>query len=99
MFTLHTHSFSPHCRFVRLILGEYDTNAEEIAERPWERRRDFLLLNPAGEIPVAIENDGPPLCGVGVIMEYLDETRGYRFPKKRLMPDSPRIPAPHPASW
>lgn len=89
MLTLHSHPFSPHCRFIRLILGEYDSSAEELLEHPWERRREFLLLNPAGDIPVAIENEGPPICGATVIMEYLDETRGYRFPKKRLMPDSP----------
>lgn len=93
MLTLHSHPFSPHCRFIRLVLGEYDASAEEIAERPWERRRDFLLLNPAGDLPVAIENDGPPICGATVIMEYLDETRGYRFPKKRLLPDSPEARA------
>jgi len=89
MLTLHSHPFSPHCRFIRLILGEYDSSAEELLEHPWERRREFLLLNPAGDIPVAIENEGPPICGAAVIMEYLDETRGYRFPKKRLLPDSP----------
>lgn len=87
MLTLYSHPFSPHCRFIRLILGEYDIGANEVVERPWERRRDFLLINPAGEIPVAVENEGPAICGATVIMEYLDETRGYRFPKKRLMPD------------
>ncbi|MEM1045410.1 MAG: glutathione S-transferase family protein [Pseudomonadota bacterium] len=93
MLTLYSHPFSPHCRFVRLVLGEYDIGAREIEERPWERRKNFLMLNPAGDIPVVVENDGPAICGAAIIMEYLDETRGYRFPKKRLLPDSPETRA------
>ena len=47
------------------------------------------MLNPAGTVPVAVENDGPALCGANVIMEYLDETRGYSLGERRLMPDHP----------
>ncbi|MBA5777035.1 glutathione S-transferase family protein [Stappia sp. F7233] len=89
MLTLFHHPFSPSARFVRLILAEYGAKTELQVERPWERRRDFLLLNPAGTVPVLRENDGPAICGVFAIMEYIDETRGYAVGNRRLMPDHP----------
>lgn len=52
MATLHHHAFCPHSRFVRLVLGEYGHEPELVEVRPWERRPEFLMLNPAGETPV-----------------------------------------------
>jgi len=86
MLTLHHHPFSTSSRFVRLAAAEYGLSLDLQVEKPWERRRDFLLLNPAGTLPVLVENDGPPICGASVIMEYLDETRGYAMGDRRLMP-------------
>lgn len=93
MMTLYHHPFSASSRFVRLCLAEYGVQAELVVEKPWERRREFLLLNPAGTLPVAIENDGPPLSGAAVIMEYLDETRGFGLGERRMMPDHPEMRA------
>ncbi len=89
MLTLYHQPFSPACRFVRLILAEYGVRHELVVERPWERRKGFMAMNPAGTLPIAVENDGPPVVGAGPIMEYLDETRGYAQGDKRLMPDHP----------
>lgn len=89
MLTLYHHPFSPACRFIRLALAEHDVKTEFVTEHPWERRRDFLKINPAGGVPVAVENDGPAIVGATVIMEYLDETRGYLLENRRLMPDHP----------
>ena len=55
----------------------------------WERRRDFLALNPAGTTPVFIEQQDLPLPGASVIAEYLDETRGLGMGDRRLLPDQP----------
>eukprot|EP01037_Dinobryon_pediforme_P034285 gene34285-40126_t len=88
MFKLYQHPFSAASRFVRLMCAEYGFHADCILERPWERREDFLMMNPAGTLPVAIENGGPPLCGVNAIMEYIDETRGYSLGDRRLMPNN-----------
>lgn len=93
MLTLYHHPFSPSSRFVRLILGEYGANYEMHTINPWERRREFLMLNPAGTVPVLIENGGTPVCGPYAIMEYLDETRGYAMGDRRLMPDHPELRA------
>jgi glutathione S-transferase len=72
-------------RFVRLVLGEYGERAEFVEERPWERRREFLALNPAGTLPILSEDSGAPIVGGMVIAEYLDETRGAFQREKRLL--------------
>lgn len=89
MLRLYHHPFSPSSRFVRLVLSEYGAAFEDTKVNPWERPEDLLALNAAGTVPVLVENDGPPICGHGPIMEYLDETRGYAVADRRLMPDHP----------
>ncbi|WP_310621613.1 glutathione S-transferase family protein [Flexibacterium corallicola] len=89
MLTLYHHPFSPASRFIRLALAEYNVPFECKTEAPWARRQGFLMKNPAGTIPVIEENDDNPVCGANVIMEYLDETRGYAISDKRLLPDHP----------
>jgi glutathione S-transferase len=87
MVTLFHHPFCPHSRFVRLALGEYGSVFELAEERVWERRREFLLLNPAGSTPVLQDEAGPPVPGAAVIMEYLEETRGPMLSERRLIPE------------
>ena len=55
MATLHHHPICPHSRFIRLVLGEMGIEVELKEERVWERRREFLALNPAGTTPVLAE--------------------------------------------
>ncbi len=88
MLRLHHHPFDPFSRAVRLSLAEQGLEAELVEERPWERRREFLALNPAGTLPVLVE-DGIPVCGAHVIHEYLDETRGASAGDRRMMPTDP----------
>ena len=76
-------------RFVRLMLGEYGETPELQEEQTWERRPDFLQLNPAGTLPVLIGDQGTAIVGAFAISEYLDETRGAMMRDKRLMPGSP----------
>lgn len=73
---------SPFCRKVRLTLAEKGLGFELRAERPWERRREFLRLNPAAEVPVLVEDgDRLIICDSQAICEYLDEA----YPDRRLM--------------
>jgi len=88
MITLYHHPLSTQSRFARLVLGELEVAPELVEERTWERRKEFLLLNPAGTLPVLIEHDGPPISGVWAISEYLDETRGFALNERRLLPAS-----------
>lgn len=74
---------SPACRKVRLVLAEKALDFELVEERDWERRPEFLMLNPASEVPVLVEEGGEPISGSGPIAEYLEETA----PDIRLMPE------------
>jgi glutathione S-transferase len=86
MVNLHHHPFCPHSRFVRLVLGEYGADINLIDEKVWERREDFLIMNPAGTTPVLVEPAGPPVPGAAIIAEYIDETRGLSAGDARLLP-------------
>src|SRR5260370_4129783 len=86
MLTLFHHPFCPHSRFVRVAAGEYGLNPTLIEERPWERRNEFLVLNPAGTTPVFLEEGRPPIPGASIIAEYLDETRVVSLSSHRLLP-------------
>lgn len=86
MLTLFYHSYCPHSRFVRLALGEYGLSARLVEEPAWERREEFLVLNPAGTTPVLVEEERPPVPGASLIAEYLDETRGGELGEHRFLP-------------
>ena len=86
MLTLFHHPICPHSRFVRLVLEEYGLTPKLVEERVWERRAEFLMLNPAGTTPVLVEEGAPAVPGAGVIAEYLDETRGAAAAEHRLLP-------------
>jgi glutathione S-transferase len=64
---------SPYCRKVRLALAEKRLPFELRVERAWERRPEFLELNPAGTVPVLVETNGFAVADSSVICEYLDE--------------------------
>lgn len=64
---------SPACRTVRVALAEKDLEFELVVEPYWERRAEFLALNPAGEPPVLVEADGAAVVGVEAIVEYLED--------------------------
>jgi|SRR5215217_469042 glutathione S-transferase len=75
MAILHHYPFCPNSRFVRIVLAEIGLEPELKEERPWERRIEYLGLNPAGSTPTLV--DGEVVApGAAVIAEYLDETRG-----------------------
>lgn len=88
MATLYHHPFCPHSRFIRLALAEMGLEPSMAEERPWDRRNEYLALNPAGTTPVLVES-GLALPGPCVIAEYLDETHGHALGHRRLMPASP----------
>ena len=89
MLTLLHHPFCPHSRFVRIVLAEYGISPRLVEERVWERREEFLVLNPAGETPVLLEEGGPPVPSAAIVAEYLDETRGELLAERRLLPSDP----------
>ncbi len=89
MLTLFHHPLLAPCRFIRLAFGEFGEEIALIEEKPWIRRKEFLSLNPAGNLPVLLAEGDQPIVGASVIAEYLDETRGAMKRNKRLMADNP----------
>lgn len=70
----------PFSRAARLALRESGKEFDLTLEKTWERRPDFLALNPAGDVPVLQidEEDGgggppPVIAGIQGIVAYLDE--------------------------
>jgi glutathione S-transferase len=86
MLTLFHHPFCPHSRFIRLALAEHNLDARLVEERVWERREDFLVLNPAGTTPVLVAEGHPPVPGAMIIAEFLDEAWGGQLGDLRLLP-------------
>ena len=86
---------SPYCRKVRLVLAEKRLPFELRVERTWERREDYLQINPAGTVPTLVEDNGLAIPDSTVICEYLDEaypdntlighTLGERVEVRRLV--------------
>ncbi len=64
---------SPFSRKVRLVLAEKRLPFELKTERAWERRPDYLDLNPAGTVPTLLEENGLTIPDSSVICEYLEE--------------------------
>jgi glutathione S-transferase len=73
MRALHHFSLQPLSRRVRLQLREKKLDFDPVAEKPWERREGLLRLNPAGETPVLVEEDGSVIASAAALGEYLEE--------------------------
>jgi glutathione S-transferase len=75
MWQLHQFPLCPFSRKVRLLLGEKGVGYDLVRESPWERRDEFLDLNPAGQTPVVVEvNQNIALMSSAAICEYFEET-------------------------
>jgi glutathione S-transferase len=83
MRTLFHFWLCPFSRKVRIALAEKNLEFDLRIEKVSERRPEFLALNPAGEVPVLVEDREEPvvLADSLAICEYLEET----------LPDTPRL--------
>ena len=82
LFHLWLHPFS---RKVRIVLAEKKLEFDLKIEKVWERRTEFLALNPAGDVPVLVESDGTTLANSQVVCEYLEEV----YPQVNLLGTDP----------
>jgi len=73
---------SPFCRKVRIVLREKRLEFELRTENLWQRREEFLAINPAGDVPVLVEPDGAAIADSAAICEYLEEIA----PEPSLLP-------------
>ena len=80
-----------------MLLHEKRIPFDEIVQETWAYDAGFLSINPAGEIPVLVEDDGTTLTDAANIAEYLDEA----YPEPRLIGRNlkDRIEARRLAAW
>lgn len=75
MWQLHQFPLCPFSRKVRLLLGEKGLGYELVRESPWNRRDEFLHMNPAGQTPVMVDPArNLTLVDSQAICEYFEET-------------------------
>ena len=60
-----------------------------VCENPWERDLQLFALNPAGEVPILVEENGTAISGAYAISEYLEET----YPDITLIGQTPAMRA------
>ena len=73
---LHHYQMSPFCRKVRIMLAEKKQVFALIEQKPWKRDIELLRLDPTGEVPILIEDNGVVVADHNAICEYLDENYG-----------------------
>lgn len=78
--TLIHFALDPFSRRMRLALAEYGVPFELVEETPWDPSPDIFDLNPAGTLPVYMEDSSSFVSGVEAIGEFLEETKGRRTP-------------------
>jgi glutathione S-transferase len=75
MWQLYQFPLCPFSRKVRLLLGEKGVGYDLVRESPWDRRDEFLDMNPAGQVPVMADpKRNILLMDSMAICEYLEET-------------------------
>ena len=61
---------------IRVVLDEKRIETELQVEQYWEWREEFIAINPAGTVPVLIDDDGTVVVDAEPIAEYADEAFG-----------------------
>ncbi len=87
--TIYHYPLCPFSRSVRLMVVEYGLAVDWVEEKSWDRREEFLLLNPAGTLPVLVTDAGAAICGNSTIFEYIEEAGIAPSISSSLMPTDP----------
>ena len=86
---LHHHPLCTSSRLIRIALNEKHLEADQQEEPYWMRQDELLVLNPAGEVPVLVEEDGLVVAGGRVVGEYLEDV----YPEVPLLGVNPKARA------
>lgn len=90
MRTLFHLPLSPFCRKVRLVLAEKRLTFDLQVEKVWERRHEYLELNPAATVPTLLEDNGLAVPELSVICEISRKPIRSRCCWARPMPSGSR---------
>jgi glutathione S-transferase len=74
MYRLYHHPICPFSRKVRVHLAAKEIGFQLVQENFWERRKEFIAMNPAGTVPVLFDNTNAVVVSdSSVIVEYIEE--------------------------
>ena len=73
MITLHHYYLCSSSRYIRLILEEHNITYETQLENFWKPQKDFLKINPAGHLPVLVNEESFPIIGANSCIEYIKD--------------------------
>ncbi|RYE06188.1 MAG: glutathione S-transferase family protein [Rickettsiaceae bacterium] len=73
MIKLYHYPLCPLSRQIRVILKELNVIFSIVKEDYWLNNKDFLKINPAGNLPVLTELSNHNISGIYPIMEYIND--------------------------
>ena len=73
MITLYHYYLCSSSRYIRLILEEHKISYDTQLENYWRPQKDFLKLNPAGHLPVLVNEENFPVVGANACIEYVKD--------------------------
>ena len=73
MITLYHYYLCSSSRYIRLILEEHKISYQTQLENYWKPQKDFLELNPAGHLPVLVNEENFPVIGANACLEYIKD--------------------------
>jgi len=73
MITFHHYYLCSSSRYIRLILEEHKISYQTQLENYWKPQKDFLELNPAGHLPVLVNEENFPVIGANACLEYIKD--------------------------
>ena len=73
MITLYHYYLCSSSRYIRLILEEHKISYDTQLENYWKPQTDFLKLNPAGHLPVLVNEENFPVVGANACIEYVKD--------------------------
>jgi len=87
MIKLFHFKLCPFSRRARVSLLELRVEHLLIDEKVWDRRREFLSINPAGTLPVIIDDDKDiTVINIYAITEFLEEKFCFNHLQESLIP-------------
>ena len=73
MITLYHYYLCSSSRYIRLILEEHKISYQTQLENYWKPQKDFLELNPAGHLPVLVNEENFSVIGAYACVEYIKD--------------------------
>ena len=73
MIILYHYYLCSSSRYIRLILEEHKLTYDTQLENYWKPQKDFLKVNPAGHLPVLVNEENFSVIGANACVEYIKD--------------------------